>query len=105
MLFGIWARRTIGGNWSSVVTLKQDHELVTNGPYRYVRHPIYTAILTMFLGTAVATGQLGGFLGLALCSLSMWIKLRQEEKLMMRHFPQQYPAYRARVKALVPFVL
>src|SRR5881275_3061754 len=48
LLLAIWARRAIGSNWSAIVTLKKDHALVTRGPYRYVRHPIYSAILMMF---------------------------------------------------------
>jgi protein-S-isoprenylcysteine O-methyltransferase Ste14 len=105
LILAIWARRTIGSNWSGIVTLKRDHELVTDGPYRYVRHPIYSAILAMFFASALASGRAGGFVGFALCFASFWIKLRQEEALMLRHFPEQYPAYRARVKALVPFVI
>jgi len=105
LALALWARRTIGANWSGIVTLKRDHELVTSGPYRYVRHPIYSAILAMFLATALAAGRLGGFLGFALCFASFWIKLRQEEALMMRHFPRQYPAYRAGVRALIPFLI
>ena len=105
LALALWARRTIGGNWSSVVTLKQDHELVTSGPYRYVRHPIYSAILAMFLATALAAGRITAVVGFALCFASFWIKLRQEEALMMRHFPDEYPAYQARVKALIPFLL
>ncbi len=105
LILAIWARHAIGSNWSGIVTLKRDHELVTGGPYRYVRHPIYSAILLMFLATALAAGRLGGFVGFVLCFASFWIKLRQEEALMMRHFPDEYPVYRARVKALVPFVI
>jgi protein-S-isoprenylcysteine O-methyltransferase Ste14 len=105
LILALWARRTIGANWSGIVTLKRDHELVTGGPYRYVRHPIYSGILAMFLATALAVGRAGGFMGFVLCFASFWIKLRQEEALMMRHFPERYPAYRARVKALVPFVI
>ena len=105
LILAIWARHAIGSNWSGIVTLKRDHELVTGGPYRYVRHPIYSAILLMFLATALAADRLGGFVGFVLCFASFWIKLRQEEALMMRHFPDEYPVYRARVKALVPFVI
>ncbi len=101
LVLAIWARRAIGSNWSAIVTLKRGHELVTGGPYRYVRHPIYSAILVMFFATALAAGRLGGFVGFA----SFWIKLRQEEALLMRHFPNDYAAYRTRVKALVPFVI
>jgi len=105
LFIAIWARRTLADNWSSTVTFKQNHELIRRGPYRFVRHPIYTGILTMWLGTAIDIGQLRGFLGLLLTVFSFWIKLRQEEKLMLEHFPDQYPAYRQQVKALVPFIV
>ncbi len=100
----IWARRTLAGNWSSSVTFKENHELIQNGPYRFVRHPIYTSILTMFLGSAIVIGRLGGFLGLMVYFGTFWIKSRQEEALMLRHFSEDYAAYRKRVKALIPYV-
>jgi len=101
----IWARRTLAGNWSSDVTFKQGHELVRTGPYRFARHPIYTGLLIMALGTAVAAGQLRCWLGMVVVGIGFWIKLKQEERLMLRHFPNQYPAYQKRVKALVPFII
>ena len=101
----IWARRTLAGNWSSDVTFKQNHELIKAGPYRFVRHPIYTGLLLMCLGTALDTGHLRCWLGLVSMFIGFWIKLKQEEKLMLRHFPDDYPAYRKQVKALVPFIL
>ena len=64
LFFAIWARRYLGGNWSSSVTVKQGHELITSGPYALVRHPIYTGILTGFLGTAIALSEVRG------CSVS-----------------------------------
>jgi protein-S-isoprenylcysteine O-methyltransferase Ste14 len=100
----IWARRTLAGNWSSNVTFKQGHELVRTGPYRYVRHPIYTGLLIMGLGTAVEIGQLHCWLSLPITALGFWIKLAQEERLLLRHFPNEYPAYQQEVKALVPFL-
>jgi protein-S-isoprenylcysteine O-methyltransferase Ste14 len=100
----IWARWRLGGNWSSGVTFKQGHELVERGPYRFVRHPIYSALLLMLLGVTVRLGDLCALVAFGLCFLGFWIKLREEEALMLRHFPDQYPGYRARVKALVPFV-
>jgi protein-S-isoprenylcysteine O-methyltransferase Ste14 len=105
LLVTLWARRTLAGNWSSDVTFKQEHELVKAGPYRFVRHPIYTGLLMMCLGSALDTGRLRGWLGLGLVFIGFWIKLKQEEKLLLRHFPADYPAYRKQVKALVPFVL
>jgi protein-S-isoprenylcysteine O-methyltransferase Ste14 len=105
LLVTIWSRRTLGGNWSSEVAFKQGHELVKTGPYRYARHPIYTGLLLMCLGTAVAVGQFHSWLGLLILCVGFWIKLRQEESLLLQHFPTEYPVYRKQVKALVPFVI
>ena len=104
LLVTIWARKTLAGNWSSDVTFKHDHELVQSGPYRFARHPIYTGLLCMCLGSALNTGRGHAWLGLAVVFVGFWIKLRQEEKLMLQHFPADYPAYCREVKALVPFV-
>ena len=105
LVFAVWARVTLGRNWSGVVTLKEGHELVERGPYRFVRHPIYAGILTMFFATALALGHLAGFAATLLMFASFWIKLRDEEKLMLQQFPEQYPAYRQRAKRIIPFVL
>jgi len=101
----LWARRTLAGNWSSDVTFKQGHELIRRGPYRFVRHPIYTGLLTMGLGTAIEIGRLRGWVAMPLMMAALWLKLKQEEALMLRHFPDEYPDYRKRVKAIVPFVI
>ena len=101
----LWARWTLAGNWSSDVTFKRGHELVKAGPYRYARHPIYTGLLIMCLGTALDIGHLRGWLGLLAMSIGFWIKLTQEEELLLRHFPDDYPVYRRQVKALVPFII
>ena len=105
LAFAIWARVTLGRNWSGVVTLKEGHELVERGPYRFVRHPIYTGIITMFFATALAQGYLSGFVGTLLMFWSFWIKLRDEEKLMLQQFPERYADYRRRAKCIIPFVL
>jgi protein-S-isoprenylcysteine O-methyltransferase Ste14 len=105
LAFALWARVTLGRNWSGVVTLKEGHELVECGPYRFVRHPIYTAIAIMFFATALAQGHLPGFVGTLLMFVSFWIKLRKEEKLMLQQFPDQYADYRRRAKRIIPFVL
>ena len=101
----LWARWTLAGNWSSDVTFKQGHELIRTGPYRFVRHPIYTGLLVMCLGTALDIGKFRCWLALPLMAAAFWIKLKQEESLMRRHFPDEYPAYCKQVKALVPFVI
>ncbi len=103
LLIAIWARLTLGGNWSARVTLKENHELIQRGPYRVVRHPIYSGILVMILGTAILVGQVSGFVALLLCCFGFCVKARQEEKLLTRHLPG-YAEYRSRTKALVPFI-
>jgi protein-S-isoprenylcysteine O-methyltransferase Ste14 len=100
----IWSRKTLGDDWSQDVEFKQGHKLVERGPYRFARHPIYTSHLLMGLGTAIESGLLVAFAGLLLFFIGFWIKLKQEESLLLRHFPDEYPAYKARVKALVPFL-
>jgi len=105
LTFCIWARIILGRNWSGTVTLKEDHELIGRGPYRLVRHPIYTGLLVMYLATAVLLGRVGGLIGLPIAFASFWIKLIDEEKIMLRQFPDQYAAYQQRVKRLIPFVL
>jgi protein-S-isoprenylcysteine O-methyltransferase Ste14 len=101
----LWARVILGRNWSGVVTLKEGHELVERGPYRFVRHPIYTGILTMFFATALVRGHVAGFAGVLLMFASFWIKLGREEKLMLQQFPERYAAYQHRAKRIIPFVL
>jgi protein-S-isoprenylcysteine O-methyltransferase Ste14 len=105
LALAIWARLILGRNWSGVVTLKEDHEMVQRGPYRFVRHPIYTGLQSMFLGTAIAFGHLAAFVGVALVFVSFWIKLSQEERLMLKQFPNDYPDYQRRVKRIIPFLI
>jgi protein-S-isoprenylcysteine O-methyltransferase len=104
MLFAGWARLFLGGNWSSNVTLKQNHTLVQSGPYRIVRHPIYTGLIVALLGTAVALGELRCFLGVLLAAIAWKIKSVSEETLMEQQFGDQYTRYRRQVKGLVPYL-
>jgi protein-S-isoprenylcysteine O-methyltransferase Ste14 len=105
LLVTIWARWTLAGNWSSTVTFKLGHELIRTGPYRFARHPIYTGILLMCLGSVIKDGQARCWFGLLFIIVGIWVKLKQEEALMLQHFPDDYPAYRKQVKSLVPFVI
>ena len=78
----LWARVNLATNWSGVVTLRENHELVQSGPHRFVRHRIYSGILLMGLGSELF-----------------------EEKLISQQFPSQYVEYRKNVEPLVPFLL
>ncbi len=104
LLFAVWAREHLGRNWSRSVTIKQDHELITSGPYAAVRHPIYTGILAGFLGTAIALSQLRGVIAFVLIFLVFWAKFRMEEQWMRSQFGATYAAYAHQTAALVPFL-
>jgi protein-S-isoprenylcysteine O-methyltransferase Ste14 len=102
--FAVWARLVIGTNWSGTVTVKRAHVLIRTGPYALARHPIYTGLLTAFLGTAIAMDAWRGVLALALATLAFLRKMRTEEAFMVETFGYAYVAYRARTAALVPFL-
>jgi protein-S-isoprenylcysteine O-methyltransferase Ste14 len=101
----VWARVVLGRNWSSRVEVKVDHELVQAGPYRYVRHPIYTGMILMFSANVILVGRVGAILALFLFVYGFVLKLRREERTMTKQFPSSYPEYVKRTKLLVPFVV
>ena len=101
--FAIWARVHLGRNWSSRPAMKEHHELVTTGPYAYVRHPIYAGIMLAALGTAL-TSSLFGIGMFVFISITFALRINKEEKIMLELFPEQYPEYQKRTKHLVPFV-
>ena len=103
--FAILARFWIGRNWSGTIAIKEQHELIQSGPYRIVRHPIYTGLLLAYLSTAIVHGELRGFVGFVLLLLGFGLKLRMEETFMVQQFGNAYLDYKRRVKALVPFVV
>jgi len=104
LLFAVWAREHLGRNWSSSVTIKQDHELITTGPYAVLRHPIYTGILGGFLGVAIALSEVRGLVVFVLFFLVFWAKLSKEEQWMRSQFGETYATYVRRTAALVPYL-
>ena len=104
LLFAVWAREHLGRNWSRSVTIKQDHELISTGPYAVVRHPIYTGILTGFLGVAIALSEARGFVAFGLIFLVFWAKFSMEEQWMRSQFGETYAEYSHRTAALVPYL-
>ena len=103
ILFTVWARVHLGGNWSAIVTIKHEHEMIADGPYAIVRHPIYTGLLVAFIGSAMAGGEWRGVFAVLIAWWALWRKLRLEERWMAERFGQQYEAYCRAVPALVPF--
>jgi protein-S-isoprenylcysteine O-methyltransferase Ste14 len=102
VLFTVWARLYLGRNWSAVAAVKADHELITRGPYRWVRHPIYSGLLLAFIGTALADGQWRGVLAVALALVAVAHRIIVEERFMRQEFGTEYDTYARQVRALVP---
>ena len=103
LAFAVWARVHLAGNWSGTVTVKQEHSLVRSGPYRHVRHPIYTGLLLALIGSALASDEWRGVLAVAIAFAAVWRKLLLEERWMTEVFGDDYRRYRREVPALIPF--
>lgn len=104
LLFAAWARWYLGRNWSGTVTVKEGHTLIVGGPYRWVRHPIYSGILAALVGTALVIGAAYGFIATALVLAGFIVKLRVEEARMRATFPGAYDGYCRRTARLLPGV-
>jgi protein-S-isoprenylcysteine O-methyltransferase Ste14 len=101
--FAIWARVHLGKNWSGTPSMKEGHELITSGPYRFVRHPIYTGMLLAIIGSALVAGVIW-LAVFVIMSVNFLYRIPVEERYMMQLFPDQYPEYRKRTKALIPLI-
>jgi protein-S-isoprenylcysteine O-methyltransferase Ste14 len=97
-----WARWHLGTNWSGVVTLKQDHELIRTGPYRTIRHPIYTGILLALLGTAITFGEVRALFAVAIVWSSFYIKARREELFLSQEFGPSFAEHKQRTGMFLP---
>ena len=108
VVFGIttavWARIELGRNWGTPMSQQEDPELVTGGPYAYVRHPIYSGIILGMIGSAIGH-SVAWTLPLVLFGAYFIYSARREEEFMCRQFPDSYPAYMQRTNMLVPNVL
>jgi len=100
--FALWARFSLGTSWSIAPEVGGDRRLRTRGPYAVTRHPIYTGLLGMILGTALLAGLGQAILAVVAVLIVFMVKIRAEERLLAENFPEEYPAYRQRVPQLVP---
>ena len=98
----IWARRRLGRNWSGAITEKVDHELVRSGPYRILRHPIYTGLLGMYAGTALVSGELHALIAVVIAVIAYARKIPMEERHLDSVFGGAYAEYRKKSWALIP---
>ncbi len=101
----VWSRHVLGTNWSGVVRITEGQRLVTGGPYRLVRNPIYSGMLLAAFGITLASGALIGMLGLVIAAASLWRKALVEESLLASEYGERYTAYARRTQRLIPFVL
>lgn len=98
-----WAARTMGRNWSLVARVREDHQLVTTGPFAWVRHPIYAAMALFLVGWALTAGrEYYLIVALPIFVAGTIIRTSREEALLRGQFGAQYDAYAARVKRFVP---
>ncbi|MHB8660776.1 MAG: methyltransferase family protein [Minisyncoccota bacterium] len=99
----IWARAHLGQNWGMPMSLKEKSELVTSGPYAYVRHPIYTGMILALLGSALV-GDAVWLVPFVIFCVYFVYSAYAEERHMAQQFPEQYAAYKKRTKMFIPFV-
>jgi protein-S-isoprenylcysteine O-methyltransferase Ste14 len=100
----VWARLYLGRNWGMPMSEKVDPELVTTGPYRQVRHPIYSGIILAMIGTTIAV-SLYWLVGVLLLGAYFLYSAFVEERMMAGLFPDSYPEYKRSTKMLIPFIL
>jgi protein-S-isoprenylcysteine O-methyltransferase Ste14 len=98
----LWARLALGAMWTAAPTVKQEHQLRTSGPYAITRHPIYTGLLGMVLGSGLLAGAGRWILAFPIYFVLLQFKIHAEERLMLAEFPEDYPRYRQRVPQLIP---
>jgi protein-S-isoprenylcysteine O-methyltransferase Ste14 len=98
----IWARVTLGANWSGGVSLKNDHELIRRGSYRWIRHPIYTGMLAAFFGTAMVNCRARGFLGFLILWAAFYCKARREERFLRQEFGKGFDEHSRHTGMFLP---
>jgi protein-S-isoprenylcysteine O-methyltransferase Ste14 len=101
--FAVWARVYLGKNWGMPMTIKENRDLVTGGPYHYARHPIYTGVIVAIIGSIFIYG-LSWLVAAIFFGIYFIYSARIEEKILTGEFPAEYPAYQKRTKMLIPFV-
>lgn len=102
LLFAVWARLALGANWSGTITIKTNHQLIRRGPYRWIRHPIYTGMLAALLAVAITQGLLSGMVGFAFVFLALFRKARREELFLSQEFGEGFTEHRQHTGMFLP---
>jgi protein-S-isoprenylcysteine O-methyltransferase Ste14 len=100
--FAIWARWHLGRNWSAVVSIREDHDLISTGPYRTVRHPIYTGLLVAIMGTVLIVGEFRAPIAFAIALASFYLKARKEDAWLAREFGETFESHAKRTGMFLP---
>ncbi|MGE0456702.1 MAG: isoprenylcysteine carboxylmethyltransferase family protein [Bauldia sp.] len=101
----VWARVYLGAQWTGRVGVREGHQLIRSGPYRFVRHPIYSGMLLAFIGTALVYCDWRSLVAIVMMAVALAYKLQREERWMREHFAADYQAYHRQVAAIIPGVL
>lgn len=104
ILFAIWARAYLGGNWGGTPVIKKGQTLTKTGPYAIVRNPIYLGITIGVVGSAIIGGTVIGLVAIACIVIFSYFRIRVEEDLLRENFGKEYEEYSRQVKAFIPWV-
>lgn len=102
ILLAVWSRHVLGSNWSGEVRIATGHQLVRSGPYQWIRHPIYTALLAIYGGTMLVSGEWHALIAMILITLAYLRKLRLEETALAAAFADDFTDWRRTTWALLP---
>lgn len=100
--WAMWARLHLGANWSGTVSIREQHELIRTGPYRWMRHPIYSGVLLGMAGTVLVVGEVRGLIGFALMAAALYVKARKEEIWLNREFGASFEAHTQHTGMFLP---
>lgn len=102
LLFAVWARLALGSNWSGTVTIKANHQLIRRGPYRFIRHPIYTGMLAALLATVITQRLVTGLLGFTVVTFALYRKALREESFLSQEFGKAFVEHRQHTGMFLP---
>lgn len=103
LITAVWARVTMGESWGMPMTARKDTKLVTSGPYRFIRHPIYTGMLLMALGSYFDVNNYWLLVFVVAAGFFIYSAIN-EEKTLQKQFPKNYLKYKSNTKMLIPFI-
>lgn len=102
LLFAVWARIALGANWSGTVTIKTGHNLIRRGPYKWIRHPIYSGLLASVVGTVLLQGEVRSLCGFILILFALYRKAKREEKFLSEEFGEGFAEHAKQTGMFLP---